>query len=92
MTELNTLVRLVREQAPIAVQAEALQRLCLERETVERALYLQWQPRSQSFEALAGGSRLPPGSGDPLQANDLALLEHLGDCLLYTSPSPRDRG
>ncbi|WP_259755051.1 PAS domain-containing sensor histidine kinase [Pseudomonas sp. GCEP-101] len=79
MTELNTLVRLVREQAPVAVQAEALQRLCLERETVERALYLQWQPRSQSFEALAGGSRLPPGSGDPLQANDLALLEHLGE-------------
>lgn len=77
MSELNTLVRLVREQAPAAVQADALQRLCLEREGVARALYVQWQPRSQSFEALAGASRLPPGSGDPLQANDLALLECL---------------
>ncbi len=74
MSELNTLVRLVREQAPVALQTDALQRLCLERDGVERALYVEWQPRSQSFEALAGASRLPPGSGDPLQANDLALL------------------
>lgn len=78
MSELNTLVRLVREQAPVAVQADALQRLCLERKGVVRALYVAWQPRSQSFEALAGASRLPPGSGDPLQANDLALLGCLG--------------
>lgn len=79
MSELNTLVRLVREQAPVAVQADALQRLCLEREGVERALYVEWQPRSQSFEAIAGASRLPPGSGDPLQANDLALVGRLGE-------------
>lgn len=79
MSELNTLVRLVREQAPAAVQADALQRLCLERDGVERALYVEWQPRSQSFEALAGAARLPPGSGDPLQANDLALLGRLGE-------------
>lgn len=77
MSELNTLVRLVREQAPVAAQADVLQRLCLERDGVERALYVEWQPRSQSFEALAGASRLPPGSGDPLQANDLALLGRL---------------
>lgn len=77
MSLLNTLVRLVREQAPVAVQADALQRLCLEREGVERALYVGWQPRSHSYEALAGVSRLPPGSGDPLQANDQALMERL---------------
>lgn len=77
MPQLNTLVRLVREQAPVASQAGVLQRLCLAREGVERALYVAWQPRSQSFEAVAGASRLPPGSGDPLQANDLALSGHL---------------
>lgn len=79
MSELNTLVRLVREQAPIAAQADVLQRLCLEREGVERALYVEWQPRSQSFEAAASASRLPPGNGDPLQANDLALSGRLGE-------------
>ncbi|AGI24548.1 putative two-component sensor [Pseudomonas sp. ATCC 13867] len=77
MPHLNTLVRLVREQAPVAAQAEVLQRLCLERDGVARALYVEWQPRSHSFEAVAGASRLPPGSGDPLQANDLALAAHL---------------
>ncbi|WPD44468.1 PAS domain S-box protein [Pseudomonas aeruginosa] len=77
MSELNTLVRLVREQAPVAVLADVLQRLCLAREGVVRALYVEWQPSSQSYEALASTSRLPPGTGDPLQANDLALLGRL---------------
>ena len=36
----------------------------------------------------AGPSKLVTGAGVELTADDAALLE---DCLLYTSPSPRDR-
>jgi len=72
MPELNTLVRLLREPAPAAAQADALLALCRARAPLERALYLAWRPRSRSYEAL-GDERLPPGAGDPLQANDEAL-------------------
>ena len=48
MSELNTLVRLVREQAPVALQTDALQRLCLERDGVERALYVEWHTPSRT--------------------------------------------
>ncbi|MDF3931428.1 PAS domain-containing sensor histidine kinase [Pseudomonas citronellolis] len=72
MPELNTLVRLLREPAPLAAQVDALLALCRARAPLERALYLTWRPRSHSYESL-GDERLPPGAGDPLQANDEAL-------------------
>lgn len=72
MPELDTLVRLLREPAPLPDQAAALLALCRARAPLERALYLTWRPRSRSYEAL-GDERLPPGTGDPLQASD----EHL---------------
>ena len=40
MPELNTLVRLLREPAPAAAQADALLALCRARAPLERALYL----------------------------------------------------
>lgn len=78
MPELDTLVRLLREPAPRAAQAAALLALCRARAPLERALYLEWRPRSRSYEALAG-EHLPPGTGDPLQATDEALHERFGE-------------
>ncbi|SDI15109.1 PAS domain-containing sensor histidine kinase [Pseudomonas panipatensis] len=80
MPHLNTLVRLLREAAPLGAQADALLALCRARPQVARALYLTWQPRSRSYEAVGGGERLPPGAGDPLQADDDALHARLGAC------------
>ncbi|MBO3275374.1 PAS domain-containing sensor histidine kinase [Pseudomonas schmalbachii] len=70
MQHLNTLVRLIREQAPLTARAAALCRLCATRPGAGRSLYLGWQGRT--YEPLGGG-QLPPGHGDPLQASDDAL-------------------
>ncbi|MNO54694.1 Sensor protein FixL [compost metagenome] len=72
MQHLNTLVRLIREQAPLTARAAALCRLCVEQPGVSRSLYLGWSVVSQTYEPMAGGS-LPPGPGDPLKALDAGL-------------------
>ncbi|KAB0734217.1 PAS domain S-box protein, partial [Pseudomonas aeruginosa] len=74
---LNSLLRLLREGAPLAERVGALRRLLLEHPGTRQAWYLAWQPQAQSYTPVPPSPALPPGAGEPNRASDLALRERL---------------
>src|SRR5690606_24676885 len=73
----QALLRAQREAAPLAVRAEALRDGLLSCSQVRQAWYLVWQPASRTYAQEGGGTALPPGQGDPLEASDQVLHDHL---------------
>ncbi|HFI2212659.1 TPA: PAS domain-containing sensor histidine kinase, partial [Pseudomonas aeruginosa] len=74
---LNSLLRLLREGAPLVERVGALRRLLLEHPGTRQAWYLAWQPQAQTYTPVPPSPALPPGAGEPNRASDLALRERL---------------
>lgn len=74
---LHTWLRLQREQVSLAARADALCSALRGCAGVRQAFYLSWQDAAGIYAHEGGGTHLPPGQGDPLQASDALLFERL---------------
>ncbi|MGC3675624.1 PAS domain-containing sensor histidine kinase, partial [Pseudomonas aeruginosa] len=74
---LNSLLRLLREGAPLVERVGARRRLLLEHPGTRQAWYLAWLPQAQTYTPVPPSPALPPGAGEPNRASDLALRERL---------------